>query len=1245
MAAGTWPSRKHVLLTALAGLATAAAPQAALAVCVTTTPGQARTCSGTFDGDSFTPTVADWIYTFVAIPAPPANSTGQVTINNDADVSGTFIMDKGTSIALDDNANALVISNSSPTASFVALTLNGSIENLDAANQAFDAVVLQNGYDYKVTIGEDGAITGNDDGITVSALANSLVVENHGSVIARGQAGGNDAGIGLLVAAGATPKSKVDGSVTVDNKGRFEALTTTLGGPAIHVAAQGAVEIKNAYVLDDDRKPVDGTGIMFGGTNGIEIVSGTSVLISNKGFIRASAGDGVQAYVDGTEGGVKVHNEAARDDDDENPVPGKITTLATGDSGGDGIDAAITNADNEHDIDVKNEGIIDAMGKGIVTNHAGSGTTTIVNNTYDADDDDAGIDSKLAGISAIANGGAITIYNGDGSKLAPSGDIDAGENGIEAENKLGGSIEIFNGTKAGSGSAIKAFGDYGILAQTSGANADAGSGVASVHNFAFIEAVGENAKAAIRAVASAEPVNSYASFENEGEKTRVNAYKIDRSDPNNPVVVVYNANGIELVKDGGSGGKQIGAPYYGAVFNNTGGWNFNTHPVGDYLLESKQGGGIYAPGGSAVSILHTGNSDTFFFNAGTIIGKGDDKAVIDIQTAYDEETANRVLIDNDVVTGSKIYGVMGSTALPAFFGYNISAQGIFKANLAPFGDAADDYLLHATGAPVFLENAAFMAGVIELDTEAANTVNNFGLWFTRGINTFYEGGGDVLANISNPFLYGVIQTAFEADEHEYTEFRGLEQFQNSALLNMIDGGTGDETRTTGDYVGQSGRLGVDAFLGSPGKGNGARSDVFMIDGDSSGRTGVVINDLSRGAGYFNPQGIMVVHVEGTTDDNMQTSPPGNFYLANGPIDKGFFNYDLYRVEENSVAWYLASGPNARAFELAQMATGAQTIWYQSTGAWLDRTADLRRTAACSVVPNGALANSAAPGDDICYQGTYGTWARAFGGDFDRSASYSTSVLGVIQRYAGDYDQSLWGFEGGADMMVMRPSSGYGTLWVGGLAGFVSSNQNFTGTGDKAEFSGGMLGAYGTWINGPWYADLLFKADLLDVDYKTTFAGASASSNANTYGLRLDVGYRFNLAQGWFVDPEGTIGWANANIDDMTLLAATANLGSQDSVRGRLGGRVGTSWAWGSGIIEPFAAASVWREFAGNNTAGLTSAGVLLSLSDTFEDTWGEVGGGVNYFGPNGTSLFFKGDALVAGELAGFNLKGGGRASW
>jgi hypothetical protein len=325
---------------------------------------------------------------------------------------------------------------------------------------------------------------------------------------------------------------------------------------------------------------------------------------------------------------------------------------------------------------------------------------------------------------------------------------------------------------------------------------------------------------------------------------------------------------------------------------------------------------------------------------------------------------------------------------------------------------------------------------------------------------------------------------------------------------------------------------------------------------------VLVNDTNSGPGAYNPKGILFASATG--------SNPGTFTLQNGPIDKGLFDYDIFKRSTGSNDWVLASYPNARAFELPALITGAQTIWYESTGVWLDRTADLRRQLGCAAPvvqpvkyePLKLGGSGDAPGVAAapCVQERLGVWARGFGGDFNRDRTNSTSLYGVTKTFDGDYDQDLWGIEGGVDILLSR--SAYSAFYAGVLGGFVQSDMDFNGTGDKAEFDGGMIGGYLTYLAGGWYNDVLFKADLLSVDYTTSFAGGKASPDVDSFGIRYDTGYRFNLGTGFFVDPQATIAWMDADIDNTTLFGAPVGFNSGESVRGRLGGRIGYSTMWG-----------------------------------------------------------------------------------
>jgi hypothetical protein len=82
------------------------------------------------------------------------------------------------------------------------------------------------------------------------------------------------------------------------------------------------------------------------------------------------------------------------------------------------------------------------------------------------------------------------------------------------------------------------------------------------------------------------------------------------------------------------------------------------------------------------------------------------------------------------------------------------------------------------------------------------------------------------------------------------------------------------------------------------------------------------------------------------------------------------------------------------------------------------------------------------------------------------------------------------------------------------------------------------------------------------------------------------------------------------------------------------------------IFEPFVVGSVWHEFEGDNKASFMSAGYVLAFKDQPEETYGEVGGGINLLSAtSGLFAFAKVDALVGGDLDGVSGKVGGRWAW
>jgi outer membrane autotransporter protein len=580
-------------------------------------------------------------------------------------------------------------------------------------------------------------------------------------------------------------------------------------------------------------------------------------------------------------------------------------------------------------------------------------------------------------------------------------------------------------------------------------------------------------------------------------------------------------------------------------------------------------------------------------------------------------------------------------------------------------DGADDLAVLGTACTVWVSNSGVMIGRVELNGGVAgsNYVNNNFLWVTTGTNVI---NGDVEND-------GWIQTAVGTDRYEYTEFTGVANntWFNNGVVSMLDGEEGDWTAITGDGTGvhfeasPDSSLVIDTYLGAP----GSESDVLQI-GDAAGgpatvlgQTQVFVNDTNSGVGAYNPTGILAVSLpEGSfASDSFVLDPdsPGYDPGNGGVIDKGFFDYALVALQDGGLddGFYFVGVPGQEAFQLPSLITGAQSIWHDTTGVWLDRQADLRSYLANPVVVGPATTIvtkeqglvTKAPPAVAQPSVTPGIWGKALGSWATRDASQSYSVLGRDFEYDTGYKQDTYGFIAGADFGQTTGD----TAWIFGvMGGYINSKLNFDSSSTSGEYTGGTVGAYVTYLNGGFFIDGLFKADILQLDYKVPSLDAFGYNGENTdvtnLGFTLDAGYRYAWgASAWF-EPVATVSYVSTEIDDLKGFPdTTAKFEDGESLRGAIGARIGgriydaaTYW------VEASATGRYWYEFEGENKVLIDNPGDDFAAYDNFNDGFGEVSGSLNWFGKgNGWNGFLNGSVLFNDDYTNGSAKVGVRYQW
>ena len=344
------------------------------------------------------------------------------------------------------------------------------------------------------------------------------------------------------------------------------------------------------------------------------------------------------------------------------------------------------------------------------------------------------------------------------------------------------------------------------------------------------------------------------------------------------------------------------------------------------------------------------------------------------------------------------------------------------------------------------------------------------------------------------------------------------------------------------------------------------------------------------------------------------------------------------------AWVLASYADASAFMFAQAASIAQNMWHTTADGYIDRSSDLREiygsTGTGVSTANADFIEAAPPAAAPAVNNNgNGVWMRGIGQYAESEGSQSFEAFpGQFVSFTTDYNETLWGIEGGVDHAFHMNNGS--TLVLGLMGGYVTNSVEFSGLGDEATIDGGMAGIYATWVNGPGYIDALFKADFLTADFSV--GGAQASTDILNLGGRIEGGYRFTNASGYFIEPVASIAYVSSDLDDLNVLGTPVSINSDDSLRGKIGGRVGTSMMVGNGKMDPYINAYVGGEFLGDNSAFISG----LTLQDDISGVFGEVGAGFNWYdAANSWSVYGQANYIFADDYWAANGTLGVRYSW
>lgn len=272
----------------------------------------------------------------------------------------------------------------------------------------------------------------------------------------------------------------------------------------------------------------------------------------------------------------------------------------------------------------------------------------------------------------------------------------------------------------------------------------------------------------------------------------------------------------------------------------------------------------------------------------------------------------------------------------------------------------------------------------------------------------------------------------------------------------------------------------------------------------------------------------------------------------------------------------------------------------------------------------------------------GVWTRVIGGASTTKSSGTTSFstppvpavpfpgAAASTNCSSTFHQNFAGVQVGAD--IARLNVGGWNIHFGGTAGYMGTKGNISegATPTAGSFDSTtqapFVGTYVAATKGGFFAEGLVRANY----YETSLN----SPSVNLYNQKLDahgvsvagsLGYHWNVPNSnWFVEPSAGLIWSRTAVDSLKLsgvvlptgsFQGTTQINDITSTLGRAGLRVGTIVDAGNMILQPFASASVWRDFRGDwsaNYSACTNCIFVGGTPTTFTATMS--GSGVGTYG-------------------------------
>jgi hypothetical protein len=312
----------------------------------------------------------------------------------------------------------------------------------------------------------------------------------------------------------------------------------------------------------------------------------------------------------------------------------------------------------------------------------------------------------------------------------------------------------------------------------------------------------------------------------------------------------------------------------------------------------------------------------------------------------------------------------------------------------------------------------------------------------------------------------------------------------------------------------------------------------------------------------------------------------------------------------------------------------------------------------------------------------GVWARSVGGHLSAGTTATAGNISSSGPLPGNITcdtRTLEDFAGvqiGTDFARLNVNGW--NLHAGSTIGYLGSKtQDATpatpGLNPAPSFRGSLqipfVGAYGAASYGGFLVDGQVRGNFFQNEVSDDNHGLSGQHfDARGISLTGNVAYNQQLSNHWFVEPSAGIVWSRTHVDPLNVPGTgvfgtplgpgvvppwVLTINDIESTLGRLSVRVGTTVTSGSVVWQPFASASVIREFQAGVTSSLLSnfsaigpswannPNLSATVSTSSFGTFGQFGVGVAAEVLNtGWVSYLRGDYRHGDYIEGWSVNGG-----